>query len=683
MKKISALLLSLALGLQTVNVFAASDFDDWQITFNGEFAGDKANLVTAKVSEDHAYDGSKSLYVICTDGTKDENNFIEVKNPLAKNPESGKYTFKMYAKMYNKGLFEGELSVGGTEFAIADMTVTDATQPAGEKNWKEYTYTFDYEQTNNACFSMKFYNNVARWVYMDAFSLTKDGETYNYIVNSDWEEFYEEQTEQPYDTADYLPENVICSGYNSYSVANAQGMMEAFPGGACFSWRNPKTSELEKVSIYDVTDGETLITDSISTTPGALIYEKCPINDSEEHLFKMVFSYKTKEDREYFFTCSASLKSETKGAWTFYESVNTTFRAAPLDLYVSPDEGYDGSACAKVVANVDRSNSSVSGNTYACLEHKFSFTSGKTYAFSMKVKSENMKQRLLMHFGWNKGFNGYSNGTEMITSMYGTHDWTDFEFKYTYDSVNDTLRLCFDGATDGLYFDNFECYELDDNGEPTGENLFTDGDFENLVSREEISLSEANVKEGIGEAALSWATKSSKLGGVKLYQKVFDNYEYRGSVSSKFTEAVFNTLKQNKEYTFKLVPYNTSRFDGEAKELTVTTALVDYDITEPVLTKDGSVTDKFTGAGEYKITTTAKNNSVEEGISYEQLVGIYEGNTLVKVYSSKCDVPKKKPVAPYITCETAFTLPEGDCHAEVYLIKSRTTPILYTSAEFN
>lgn len=681
MKKISALLLSLALGLQTVNVFAASDFDDWQITFNGEFAGDKANLVTAKVSEDHAYDGSKSLYVICTDGTKDENNFIEVKNPLAKNPESGKYTFKMYAKY--KTFFEGNISIGGTSFDIADMTVTDVTAPSGTKSWQEYTYTFDYEKTDNAYFSMKFYYYVAPWAYMDNFSLTKDGESANYIVNPDWEEFYEETVEQPYDTTDYLPENMICSGYSSYSVTNDKGLPEAQPGGACFSWRNPTTTELEKVSIYDVTDGEMLIDDTISVTPGALIYKNCPVADGEEHLFKVVFSYKTKSDREYFFTCSPSIKKEVKGTWTMYESTNSNFRAAPLDIYISPDEGYEGGACAKITANVDRSNDAVKSNTYACLENTLGLVTGKTYAFSFMVKSENMKQRLLMHFGWEKGFNGYSNGSEMITSMYGTHDWTKFDFKYTCVSNYNTLRLCFDGAADALLFDNFECYELDEDGEPIGENLFSDGDFDSLVSNEELSFSEANVTSGIGEATISWNCKSSKFGSADIYQKVFDGYEYRGTVSSNFKSVTFNTLKQNEDYTFKIVPVNTSKYGGEAKELTVTTNIMDYDITAPILTKGGAETDKLSGAGEYKITTTAKNNLVEEGISYEQLVGIYEGKTLVKVYSTKAEVPKKKLAAPYMSFETAFTLPEGDYHVEVYLVKSRLNPMLYTSKEFN
>ena len=71
--------------------------------------------------------------------------------------------------------------------------------------------------------------------------------------------------------------------------------------------------------------------------------------------------------------------------------------------------------------------------------------------------------------------------------------------------------------------------------------------------------------------------------------------------------------------------------EGKAEDITVSVPMADYIVNKPVLKKDGMKVNTLSGGGEYVLSVSAKNNAVEEGLTYEAVAVLYDSEkTCVK-----------------------------------------------------
>ncbi|MGN0178149.1 MAG: hypothetical protein ACI4DY_01740, partial [Monoglobaceae bacterium] len=251
------------------------------------------------------------------------------------------------------------------------------------------------------------------------------------------------------------------------------------------------------------------------------------------------------------------------------------------------------------------------------------------------------------------------------------------------------LLLFYEGYAESIWIDDVECYELDENGEKIGDNMVVNGDFEGLLKAEEASIRSLSATEENGGATLTWKNGGAKFGGVDIYQKVFDNYEYRGTLNDGISLLKMSGLDPGGEYSFRLVPFNTDRVSGSGAEVSLTTLVPEIDINKPSLTLDGKTVREIKGAGRYKLSISAKNNVLDEGLKYEVIAALYDkDDTLIGVSSAAANVLKRPERAPYSTKEIYIDVPEDEgSYLEVYVIDSRETlnrfydTVVYGSAD--
>ncbi len=678
MKKRYAILLVLTFFTQCFTALPAlANNSGWTVTYYGETFASEENrdLYKAEPNAKSVFDGSKSVLIQCQTPEVIDGNKIELKTQLVSNPTTGKYILKFNVRTTT--VFDGEVILGDTVLKISeDMTVTSVVPESGAKNWKEYSVEFDYTEKADADFRLVFYNNI-KAAYIDNIILTESESEDNLISDYSFEEDLSTEgsftppprdpEEDIADTSVYQPTNILSSGYN---------------GGVMLTWRNPLSATLTDIKIYDITSGkEILLSEDVPALFSKFVYYKADCDGGNNYQYKIVFSFSDVEDRVYYLTdIPVDAGAKKWGNWSLREYMGGSAGYCPADVYIDSTTGYESDSSLKIVSNIDRDKTEFKSNIFALAQNELAMTAGKKYSISFWVKGENVIRNPQAHMN----FVAFDNATTAIPETVGTYDWSYKEYVYTCSSQR-TFSLIIDGLCDALWFDNFECYEIDEEGNRvTGQNLFKDGDFENIITKNEVIFEDFSAEAGVGSVKLSFTKPYSNYGGAKLYQLKSGNYEYRGIISSEFDEFEISGLKEFAEYSFKIVPFSSQRYDGRAEEFTVTTLLRDFHITEPVVYKGVNEVTELSGAGTYKVLTTAKNNNVDGNFEYVQMACIYEGNTLVKIYSDKQSVPKTKLGGPYTSTETEFEVPEGDeYNVRIYVIKSKTNPQRYHKLYLN
>lgn len=669
MKKIVTLFTSLVLILQTFSFAYASDSQNkWNISYSGDFAQESAReKCVAGISNASRYDGDMSLNIKCDVKDRDENSYIEIKNSLAATIEAGRYTLEFYVRK-NSSSGGGEIHLGNTVINTEDMTKTDASNaPSGETNWKKYSYTFDCEADNSGILSIRFYNRIKSYT-IDEMSLTAEGGEDNLIGDPGFEEYFEdtgEDDETPYDTAPYQPKSMMFTKMNTRISLN---------------WKNPSTDTLKKISIYDITNGdEILLTDELSTTPDKIIYYYVDNAISGvNYTYKIVFSYTDKEDYIYYMGGSPSpiLASKTFSKWTFANEMGGSAKYVPSECFIDGTVAHSGDASFKMKSNISLlSEDDMNGNIYMKMQQSLPLEVGKTYKISFWLKGSEVSNDVNATMWFDLFNDTYSR---VIPDSKGTFDWKYCEYDYTY-GLNDahdqnTFLMHYEGYADGIWIDDVECYELAEDGETkVGDNLFVDGGFEDLLKAENAEIRNLTAESANGGINLNWKNVGSEFEGVHIYQMVFDKYEYRGSLANGISSLNMTGLKNGKDYTFKLVPYNTDYVVGQGEEVTQQAHIADYIINKPVLTYGGQSVKEIENPGTYKLSVSAKNNTLENGLNYEMIAVLYDKNDCCEgVYSTAAKVAKKHENAPYSTSSLTFKVPEGrGQYIEVYVVDSR------------
>lgn len=664
MKKIQVMLLSLVAMLLSMTVAVTAADGGWTVNKVGDFTSEsKAELVSK-----YRYDGDHSMSIVNKETTLVDGRYIEIENKLSSPVEEGKYTLTFYVK---KGSSSTAVSavIGDTEISGSDMTITAATAPSGESSWKEYKTEFNYTGDSARVMSLRSYSMSATQ-YIDNVSLVKDGTTANLVTDSGFEDSESssatptptvkpdstpnpDATPEPGSTPSPVvtPEPIVTVDYQPTKVMLS-------PGNKFFglSYINPSHSGITKVSLYDITSGgETLVTDGLSTESSARVdYKIEGLTAGGKYQYKLVFSYSNRADFVYYIGGQLSDLSPFSGEdWEVEFFRGGTAGYCPVEIEVVNTEHAEGTHSLKIVSNIDQNIKQFQGNIYLNLKQNMPMESENKYKFFLKIKGQNVAWAPALHMSWS------SFDSKKFSSGYGTgtYDWVTVEMVYS-KGEKTKFMLNLENTCDAMYVDDFQCYLLDENGNITGENLFKNGGFEDVVKDESAELVDFGAQAGIGKIDLSWENPASNHIYTNVYRKVSGGRVLLGRLSPGVTSLCMDDLEEDEQYTFSVVPVGTDGQEGVENLVDMKTLIRDYVVEEPVLKKGSTVVDKLSGAGDYSVTVQACNNTVTAGVKCEVIVAVYDGNTLVNVYSQKADLPLDRKKNKDIT--TPFTLPEGE-----------------------
>ena len=422
--------------------------DNWEIVTVGTVNTDSTKFY-AKINTQYAYKGKNSMNIVYKASTKQENEYIELKNTLALNMATGKYMLTFY----NLGNFadETQIIIGNSIYYKRDF------QAEKVGNWTKYSMTFDYNAENgNNYFVMRVYNRTTSQA-IDCISMI-DTAGNEYISNGSFE-----GNSDVYDTTDYQAKYL---------------RLEAYKNGSVLIWMNPSARELNDVKLYLMSaDGDTLLSDELDITPGEIVrYEMMENEASQERQYKIVFSFETKPDMIYYYGNKPQIAtSKNAGEWTIALRNNNDEDYSEELAYVDETESHTGTASLKI-----SSTNAGKANCYAFIQRPINdMVEGKKYRISFWAKGCNVISAPQIHMAW-VSFDGRGNQLDE-DFLKGTYSWTQITREYT---VATSKTLCFvvDHIMESFWIDDVTCFELNENGEEIGENLINDGSFEGVAS---------------------------------------------------------------------------------------------------------------------------------------------------------------------------------------------------------
>ncbi|MBO5059720.1 MAG: hypothetical protein J6C82_02235 [Clostridia bacterium] len=669
LKKTLAAFLTFALCTAGMN-FAYAEDGEWKFDFIGT-ARPKGDTHFVEYTMGSKYDGSYALNVVYPGKEADyPGSQLEISTTIPGTVEAGTYDFQFYINKDGTGrgcsYTNNKVEIAGGEgilFNAFTATAIDAASvPSGEANWSRLSTQVTLSETENPVIKFVLAGPV-KGCYIDEISLCAAGGGDNLITGGGFETVVQES--DVYETANYTPSDVI--------------IVPTTQGGLALSWRNPITTTVKSIELYDVTDGEpVLLSDSFTKTAQAINeYVIDALTAEEQYQFKLLYTYSDVPKMEYFMTAKAiagatSQKLGTVGSWTIQSNHNNADHPYGLhSFYIDTTESYEGDASMKLMSN----SSGVLSDVYTGMTSSIKIVEGEDYQLSFWIKSRDSGTNLKIHLNWEYFDEEYTDGGGgiYIKGTKGTYDWKQVVAKVSDISSKATsISIIQDYKSNGVWLDNIEFKLLDENGEPTGDNLIADGDFENMLSAEVGELSKVTAKGGEGGASFSWKTMG-EVDGVNIYQKVGEEWAYRGKVSGSLSGIDFTDLKYQMDYEFKLVPVNADGIEGTAHEVEFATTAPDYMITEPTLYYNGAAAGEVTSGGSYTVKTTVKNNVYTDGMDYELLVGVFKDGALYELKSAPKTIACSPANSNATPVNISVTVPSdgSDYSIEVYHIDSR------------
>lgn len=512
---------------------------------------------------------------------------------------------------------------------------------ARNSEWTQKIRTFTHDGSNNGfIFSIP---RACDGIWIDNFQIgIYDEDTDNFQV------LYED---------DFAPVVVPIEPKNFFGSIGKDGVWAV-------SWQNPDIDTLESIELYEVTEEEEIfVSDEFDLNPGTKQSYEFP-SATGVKLVKGVFRYETGEVIELFATKETyTLWGDTIPHWNFGLNTQQTFRYVPGMFVVDESMSHtdDGTASAKFMVN----QPNVIAGTFATFMYRYiDLEGGKRYRISFWTRSIGTTGDVKV----STGFSGaYDDGETKLDSSSGQYEWKQYTMYHTpAEDINQSFGFTFNSGTTGFWIDDFEIYEVDEEGNVLSENLAINGDVSDY---EKPTDAPGKLKATGGDRSitLSWENGSG-YDFVYLYQVVDGEYKHLGAIPAARSSVTLTNLERETEYTYAIAPAVYFGVTGEKIEATAETLLLDIEMSEPELAGDALV------VGENTITMTAKNNTIEEDVPVEILVGIYKDGVLQAVKSDKVLLEMTDADEPADELSVSFNIgDDGDYSVRVMVIDSRST----------
>ena len=502
--------------------------------------------------------------------------------------------------------------LGGKKKNVSNETAFTRTADAEHTGWDKLETTFE-NVTSKDALKVTFQAHFDGYIDDISLYLLSGGEP----TGSNLIEYGTFDYEVP-DPNDYEPSNpFIISTLKTGGVNN-------------ISWRNPIKETLNKVSMYKLaSDNETwqLVSDAYSAVPGTVFEEyDADLSAGTVYTYKLRFDFSDGERREVIL--SKDPKANGYNDRTAGNTWKITDRASgdgnqyfiPNNAVIDTTEKASGTASLHMFTNKTYNATNrpalSSGVTWTIhywsrLQQTLTGTdASKYYKLSYKIKVNNAtkvqgtsNQAIIGGGSRNTSNAPYSTGS--------TDGWVEKTLQF---SPNGTTAagpfMWYIGSDDvqDLWIDDIALYELTGKGgEIVGDNLLSDGGFEDYTAAGEITgYSVAGYSK---KAYIEWTAPADSR-YIRVYE-VTENGDMLRAVCEPYEGSVMiENLTNNTNYTFKLQSQNNKGVLSPAVTVSATPTPPAYEIdSDYVIKLNGTQVSDVTAAGTYSVSLDMTNYS--------------------------------------------------------------------------
>lgn len=435
--------------------------------------------------------------------------------------------------------------------------------------------------------------------------------------------------------------------------------------GVNIGWYNP-WNELSSVTAYDVTDGKAVElkkavyidadgneaeVGSPDMTLDAGRHNYMTIADSkgfESHLYKLIFTFADGTVREY---TTNSMPVDSKYSFSNWETLTPVTEVVHY--------GYTNDAIDTKAFAFGRYHYSYKGQYpdtglfYKNLAGKLEV--GKTYRVAFKMKGKDITSGNTIALEGNT-----LNAAGETISFYASpsKNWLKYYFDIPVTSLTASETFIRVNGNPYMMIDDFEVYELDENGVVAGQIELDDADFEEPVTVDKVTNVVADTE--VGNIRLTWTLPENAV-GANVYMNGIRIASVFGS------KVLISGLTAGEKYTFEIkamnkIGYEAQSVSTEAKaETLIATSFDIYDYNGEVLTS-------LDIPAEYQIKATLNNYGAEDK-TVMIIYAMYGEDTslhsaVVTTETIKAGDENKEISVDYLG---DFFLPDGVSYAKIFL----------------
>ncbi len=578
----------------------------------------------ASVTTEDKRSGEYSIKFVNTRLKKQNYTFTEFAPKTDLTPKAGEYTVEFYLKgdFDENGIFVGfgdieAPATGGFLKLSARKSGARIFSAEADGEWTKYSGTLPCKEGEKFHIKSTHKTTVA---YLDDVKVYGENQT-NMLSDGGFEDVTVEQTE--------VPKGEDYSTLENYHNDYPRGVF-VYSGGTLLevSWQNAASANIKSVGIYETVNGEdVLVSNDNSKTSGAWCTAKIEGLDADaKYYYKLVTEFTDGRKTEYLFSnVSSYAKSPT--AWVANYEKNASWTSTPGRAAVDENVAHSGEASVRLFFRYSQQSS-----LYVNFKQAVALKKGHKYRFSFWTRAEEANT-WSTSYAWSK-YEGYPGDRVYVTED-KTHGWKKYEFiKVPDGSENGSdFMINIDRPTYAIWLDDFECYELDENGNKIGENLIKNPDFESdVINAEPTPIASLTGEGGDGKATLSWSKSDDAY--IKLYMLVDGKYVNIGTFDAAGKNNItVSSLGNDTEYTFAVSSVSASLVESEKTICKVATVAPQYRIGKASLNGDGKVI-----AGDNKVKIKLENIKQPDGFKAEVMAFVKKGNMIVKAAAGKFDL---------------------------------------------
>lgn len=487
-----------------------------------------------------------------------------------------------------------------------------------------YKYTGDFKQASGTWDPQFIVNEKGgAEFYMDDITITEQ-ETGDVVTKIDFEKTYA------------LPKNILTTQVSTDKLS--------------VSWRNPKSSEISKVALYDVTN-DALISDSFSTDSDAVINKEITeytTEAGESQIYRLDFTYDDGMVKSFVtgYTPSKSWSYKV-GTWTM-----TASEPKAPDKMMADDKVYHTAAPSiRVFSNATTGSESKDSHIEIHTTEKYDPT--KTYRLSGWVKANNKG------YLWARTFDNTGNTYRIYSPLCGnygksdhTTDWVKFSIDAKPASETDrVLQFNLRNVAEDMWLDDLELYELDESNNITGSNLI-DGIGAVDAKEKPDEVTAGNVTNNVNASRVRWTAADSDA-YVAVYDADLSSDIPVAYVPASMGYVDIENLKGGNTYSFILKAVNSEGRESE-NGVTVTAEPKPEDL----IISDFSVSTSGTAAN---VSVNVKNNNMGDDFTAQLLVAVYkDGNILTDIKTTAVtSIAQTSASAAPVSLSQSITVPSG------------------------
>lgn len=415
-------------------------FSNWKLTGG-------ANLINRYLDLNEAYEGKSSLKIVSNYNAV---SYARMVREIGGLDSAKTYQVSFWAKLDNNAAANASFQAGTKTIRYTDDWAAIAGITGSNQGWKKYTYSFSGK--TKFFFSIIFETQGVLW--LDSVAL--------------------------YEMAEGVPvgSNLISDGGFEVNSQISHEMAVNRSGSVSISWQNPVQGLIKGIDILDENGEKLTLENEPELTAGA--YTQALISGlqmNKEYNYTILIDMANGQpiSKKITFVPMGDYNYTTQNGIKMLDlsKIKVEGGLKSIGVYINPEAKKNGEYGLMIKSNTKTMTS--------ILFDAIQIDSTKNYRASTWIKVADKSGNVWLSNDW--------GARTQVTDT----EWK----KYTIDVSSAgtfIFRLGSEATYTALYADDFALYELDEQGNEIGENLMTNGGFENVYGVGEVSFTPTGAK---------------------------------------------------------------------------------------------------------------------------------------------------------------------------------------------